>query len=783
MRTVAAPIIMSGFRTGSCFDVTSTDGITHFDAVVTFSEPVARGNTSYVFVGEAAQQSSSRLPVALKVIANSLGGSNTSRDSREQLLLRELRAAHRLEHPNILGFIGAAVTDFHTILVSPFMANGELLGYLRHHPTADRNALIIQVAQAVKYLHTDIHMVHGSLSCAHVLVSNDGNALLLDRSISSTIAAADGRPESVSDIRFSAPELLGSDGSLVDSSHKTYATDVYAFGMTALQAFTGQSPWPGDGPQAIANKVRAGRLHPLPSKEVVGLGLSSIWWRLLCECWSYTPKKRPPMYLVLSDLSRSYKSVTRGKSLLHSIVNGPISEESTRSRAGMLKALWESEYGNQWLVADAVKVFEALGHRYREQIATGNAARLGLVRAELRFLDDILTSGSIDGAEKLATATRPLSEVLETSETDTYITFPAPLFGDAQEVYSVAFLSPKLVVAGSSDNSLRVWDIETGDTIGDPFIRHEDRVACISVSPDGSMVASGSFDRTVRVWKWNSTTLSLSDTGFVCRLGAQAQREMGRVFSLAFSPDGLYLASGGDDESLRVWDVSSGRQLAHAVHKRGAAVTSLAFAPDGARIASGSHDRTMRLWRWDARSRSLQAMKDSPPGHLAVAYSPDGSLIASGSVDHTVCIWDARAGSQAPKHTMRGHTYRVLSLAFSPNSRQLASAAQDNTVRIWDTLAGEQIGVLEGHGAPVYGVAFSPDGTRVVSCAGDGSVRVWDRISIAGQPRRRVIDKDQGDRNPSPEKSRAPVERTSSLRALSRRVTSLVRATKGVRDD
>jgi uncharacterized protein YukE len=170
------------------------------------------------------------------------------------------------------------------------------------------------------------------------------------------------------------------------------------------------------------------------------------------------------------------------------------------------------------------------------------------------------------------------------------------------------------------------------------------------------------------------------------------------VKSVIFSPDGRLLASGSYDQTVRIWDTATGA-LQQILEGHSHAVLSVAFSPDGQLLASGSYDQTVRLW--DTATGALQQTLE---GHshavLSVAFSPDGRLLASGSYDQTVRIWDTATG--ALQQTLKGHSHAVLSVTFSPDGRLLASSSYDRTVRLWDTATGALRQTLEDYSGPKY---------------------------------------------------------------------------------
>ncbi|KAF5371528.1 hypothetical protein D9757_010362 [Collybiopsis confluens] len=291
-----------------------------------------------------------------------------------------------------------------------------------------------------------------------------------------------------------------------------------------------------------------------------------------------------------------------------------------------------------------------------------------------------------------------------------------PLHGHTSLVISVAF-SPdgQQVVSGSQDETVRIWNVQTGQQIGDPLHGHTSNVTSVAFSPDGQQVVSGSWDQTVTIWN--------VQTGQ--QIGDPLHGHTSGVNSVAFSPDGQQVVSGSWDQTVRIWNVQTGQQIGDPLHGHTSLVTSVAFSPDGQQVVSGSQDETVRIWN----VQTGQQIGDPLHGHtslvISVAFSPDGQQVVSGSQDETVRIWNVQTGQQIGD-PLRGHTSLVTSVAFSPDGQQVASGSWDKTVRIWNVPTGQQIGdPLHGHTNNVTSAAFSPDGQQVVSGSWDQTVRIW----------------------------------------------------------
>lgn len=277
----------------------------------------------------------------------------------------------------------------------------------------------------------------------------------------------------------------------------------------------------------------------------------------------------------------------------------------------------------------------------------------------------------------------------------------------------------RLLVAGCTDGSIRIWDAATFDLVR-AIDAHGAPVYSVAFAPpDGARFASAGTDGTVRIWE-TATGAAIT----------KLRGHTGAAMGVAFSPDGRRIASAGYDNTVRLWDAETYEEKL-TLRGHTDLVWSVAFSPDGRQLLSASFDREARIWDSAALPAPSGAGLFTVSGHTdrvnAVAVSRDGRLLASAGWDSDVRLWDAQTGK--PLHVLKGHKGAIWCVAFSPDGKWAASASWDRTVKIWETDSGKELRTFAGHAAPVHGVSFSPDGTSVASTSWDGLVKIWDPAS------------------------------------------------------
>ncbi|KAG8751753.1 hypothetical protein FRC14_007632 [Serendipita sp. 396] len=280
------------------------------------------------------------------------------------------------------------------------------------------------------------------------------------------------------------------------------------------------------------------------------------------------------------------------------------------------------------------------------------------------------------------------------------------LTGHEDSVWSVSFSADgSKLVSGSSDHTIRIWDLETEGAMIKTLRGHTGPVLSVAFSSDSQKVVSGSHDGTVRVWD--------VETGEV----KQQRAYESSIWSVAFSPTNLKVVSGCNCHRIYIWDLEGGKVAVLEGHTD--AVISVAFSPNQQKVVSGSHDTTVRLWDLETGKEERRII-----GHIdsvqLVTFQEDDTVF-SASYDGSCRTWDVQTGKQKARVNIPGH--QVQSIALSSDDRLLA-VGLDSTIRILDVETEDEV-VMQGHIDPVGSIAFSHNKEKILSVSDDGIVRTW----------------------------------------------------------
>jgi WD40 repeat protein/tRNA A-37 threonylcarbamoyl transferase component Bud32 len=286
-----------------------------------------------------------------------------------------------------------------------------------------------------------------------------------------------------------------------------------------------------------------------------------------------------------------------------------------------------------------------------------------------------------------------------------------------QVVHPVFSPDGKLIASSGWGKSIKIWDATSGSERMD-LTGHEGSVWCVAFSPDGQCLASASADKTVKVWDVQS--------GRELRTLRGHTRE---VCNVTFSPDGKRIASADYGPAIKIWDAETGTEVVD-IQRSPSWIMGMAFSPDGRHIASCNRD-AISLWDTASGAEIMTIASAHKLFVSCVAYSPDGKRIVSCGWDSGINVWDASTGKQTM--TLRARNQRLNYVSYDSTGKFIVAPDQGNTISVWDTVSGEVVMTLAGHEAPIRSVSFSPDGRTIVSGSEDKTVRVWDTSWSRGQ--------------------------------------------------
>jgi eukaryotic-like serine/threonine-protein kinase len=663
--------------------------------------------------------------VAVKVVRPGL-------DS-ERMLARfdqERQALALMDHPNIAKVLDAGEAEGRPYFVMELIKGVPITEYCDRARLSPRErlALFVPVCEAVQHAHQK-GVVHRDLKPSNILVAlYDGRPVpkvidfgiakatgprLTDRSIYTEVGAL------VGTLEYMAPEQAELNNLDIDTR-----ADVYALGAILYELLTGSVPFSRQELQAAGflemlrvirevepprPSTKLSKSGTLPSvadvrrtdpQKLVSLMRGELDWIIL-KCLE---KDRGRRYQAASGLARD---------LEHYLADEPV--EACPPTAGYRLRKLARKYRKPMLVAGAFVLLLALGAIVAAwQAVRATSAEKMAKRSELEANQERLAA--LVAKQQALEAKTEADKQRDEARLAAY----ASGMGLAQrtwEVNNVGRARELLaeVPSQAAGRNLRGFEWYYLSRLCRPdeltLVGHAGLVWGVAFSPDGQRLASASRDQTVKIWDTATGKELLALKGHA-----------GQVYGLAFSPDGQRLASGSWDQTVKIWESATGRELL-ALKGHTGWVNGVAFSPDGQRLASASHDQTVKIWDC-ATGKELFALKGHASQVWSVAFSPDGQRLASASHDQTVKIWDSATGKEL--FALKGHAGWVMSVAFSPDGQLLASGCYDRTVKIWDSATGRELFALKGDAGLVRCVVFSPDGQRLASANNDPTVKMWD---------------------------------------------------------
>jgi WD40 repeat protein/DNA-binding SARP family transcriptional activator len=270
-----------------------------------------------------------------------------------------------------------------------------------------------------------------------------------------------------------------------------------------------------------------------------------------------------------------------------------------------------------------------------------------------------------------------------------------------------------LLATASSDETAKVWDLESGEELV-TLVGHEGTVEAVAFHPLGTYIATASTDRTAKIWE-------LASEKVVHTLSGHSEE----VIDVAFNPDGNRVATTSRDGTAKLWDTTTGEELIAFLGHSGS-VNAVAFSPSGELLVTGGKDATVRVWEIASGQEQLVLSGHSAPIYNIIFSPSTGTPLETSSLDGTAKAWDIRPEGNREWLTLVGHREVVFDVAYNSDGTRIASASWDGSAIIWSGATGSKLLELDTHKAEVTAVSFSPDGGRLVSSSFDGTLKMWD---------------------------------------------------------
>jgi WD40 repeat protein/predicted Ser/Thr protein kinase len=667
--------------------------------------------------------------VALKTIGRDL----SDRPGLVERFHREVKAAARLSHPNIVTAYDAERAGRTHFLVMEYVEGRDLSQLVKQRgalPVEEACEYVRQAAFGLQHAH-ERGMIHRDIKPHNLMVTPEGQVKILDFGLARFVREAGAQSGAVTLLGsvMGTPDYMAPEQAS-DSHQADIRADIYSLGCTLYHLLSGRVPFPKGSFfdkimwHATDQPTPLHQLRPDLPPELI---------RVVERMMEKKPRRR---YQTPAEVAQALAPFARG---------GPAPVAAASDPAAALFARIVSSEGDIVRLNQGGSRTHVAASGFRSQ----KRRKLGGILAVCVTVGCLVAGAALLGQIMIRVKTPTGTVEIRTEDPDVEITVKQGgkqvviLDGKTNQKHEVPVGDYEVELKGDKEGlrlSAHSFTLKQGDrklvivtrvppkkaapvgkaveTAAKPkvgeervFEGHSDVVRKVVFSADGRQALSASFDKLLILWD--------VATGKEIR---RFEGHTGVIDSAALSPDGRLALSSGDDKTVRVWDVATSKEQRQFEGDLGRVVT-VTSSPDAKRALTGSWDRTMRLWNIDT-GKELRSFVGHQDAVQSVAFSRDGKRAVSGSWDKTIRLWDLETGKELA--CFEGHTDKVHAVAYSPDGGRILSGGVDNSVRLWDVETRKELRRFDGHTDIVLETVFSPDGRRALSCSSDRSVRLWD---------------------------------------------------------
>jgi WD40 repeat protein len=671
--------------------------------------------------------------VAVKLLSERYGPDSQA----ARRFLSEARITGQLQHPGIPAVhqVGT-LADGRPFLAMKLIKGRTLEAILRQRsdPSTDRGRLLAAfeaVCQAVGYAHAH-RVIHRDLKPANVMVGAFGEVQVMDwglakvlctetSAFADTLAAEQTRawtevsPTPESGSQTQAGSLVGTPGfippeqAIGQIERVNERSDVFGLGALLAVILTGKPPYVGESYESVRVQAVRGKLDDCFAR-LDASGAEPELVALCKTCLAFEPADRPADAEAVAKAVAAFRAAAEERARRAELDRVRVEGERATAEA---RAAERRKRRRLALVAATVLVAVLVLVTVTSLLAAGYFNRLRLSEAEA-------ARGERDArheAEQLADEARRRGD----AERWQHYRANMAAAGSALQLQSSGAARR---VLGTAPAEHRDWEwlhftsrLDEARLVLPCAAGMDLNTRRVAFRPDGKQVATGQADGTVRVW-------DVTTGGEVAALPGQRRD----IHELAFSPDGRHLLAFSMDGTLQSWTLAThdSRVLVRIPYQW---AMGDVLSPDQ-RLLFCMSDQSGQLWDVaTGRKRADLPGRPPPGGEGSGAFSPDGRRLAYSTAENVIRIWDLEAGFEV--HVMRGHSSSVRALTFSPDGKRLASGSMyaENTARLWDVSTGKEIAVLRGHRNEIISATFSPDGTRLATASLDQTARLWDGVT------------------------------------------------------